>query len=166
MYNICTMSEGLSGSNNNFEEIVSWEEKEDDDRSVPERCRFCPRIMAIRDDLDALEKSAECLATAAMGDKVIISTDGKAIDRDEVAECLRKMAIEKFNEWEEETKIAKEEIERSTNGCKGPLVLEGSDDSQDVCVVICNSPEMSKSDPGKPQIGEPVIIKREKKNKD
>ena len=91
MYNICTMSEVLS--DDNFEEIVSWEEKEDDDISVPERCRYCPRAMAIRDDLDALEKSAECLATAAMGDKVIISTDGKAIDGDEVAECLRKMAI-------------------------------------------------------------------------
>ena len=168
------MSEVLNSPNGNFKkiseemvsEVTSPCEEEDDDMSVPERCRYCPRLMAIRDDLDALENSAKCLATAAMGDKVIISTDGKAIDGDEVAECLRKMAIEKFNEWEEETKIAKEEIERSTNGCKGPLVLEGSDDSQDVCVVICNSPEMSKSDPGKPQIGEPVIIKREKKNKD
>ena len=155
------MSEGLSGSNYNFEEIVSGWGKEDA-IPVPPQCEFCPRVMAIRDDLDALGKSAECLATAAMGDKVIISTDGKAIDGDEVAECLRKMAIEKFNERDKEAKIAKKEIERSTNGCKGPLALEGSD----VCVVICNSPEMSKSDPGKPQIGEPVIIKREKKNED
>ena len=161
------MSEVLSGSNDNFKEIVSWEEKEDDDRSVPERCRYCPRIMAIQDDLDALEKSAECLATAAMGDKVIISTDGKAIDEDQVTEYLREMAIKKFNEWDEETKIAKEEIVRSTNGCKGPLALEGSDDSHDVCVVICNSPEMYKSDRGEEQIGEPVTIRRDlKKNED
>ena len=161
------MSEGLSGSNNNFEEIVSWEEEEDDDISVPERCRYCPRVMAIRDDLDALEKSAECLATAAMGDKVIISTDGKAIDGDEVAECLCKMALEKFDEWEEATKIAKEEIVRSTNGCKGPLALEGSDDSHVLRVVICNSPEMYKSDRGKSQIGEPVEVQRDlKKDED
>ena len=167
MYNICTMSEGLSGSNNNFEEIVSWEEKEDDDRSVPERCRYCPRVMAIRDDLDALENSAKCLATAAMGDKVIISTDGKAIDVDEVAKRLREMALEKFDEWEEATKIAKEEIVRSTNGCKGPLALEGSDDSHVLRVVICNSPEMYKSDRGKSQIGEPVEVQRDlKKDED
>lgn len=161
------MSEGLSGSNNNFEEIVSWEEKEDDDRSVPERCRYCPRVMAIRDDLDALENSAKCLATAAMGDKVIISTDGKAIDVDEVAKRLREMALEKFDEWEEATKIAKEEIVRSTNGCKGPLALEGSDDSHVLRVVICNSPEMYKSDRGKSQIGEPVEVQRDlKKDED
>ena len=162
------MSEVLS-SPDDFEKIVSgvtpsWEKE--DAILVPPQCEYCPRVMAMQDYLDSLKKSAAYLVEAAMGDKVIMSIDGEAIDGDEVAECLRKMAIEKFNEWEEETKIAKEEIERSTNGCKGPLVLEGSDDSQDVCVVICNSPEMSKSDPGKPQIGEPVIIKREKKNKD
>ena len=161
------MSEVSSSPNNNFEEIVSWEEKEDDDISVPPQCEFCPRVMAIRDDLDDLRNSAKCLAIAAMGDKVIISTDGKAIDGDEVAECLREMALEKFDEWEEATKIAKEEIVRSTNGCKGPLSLEGSDDSHDVCVVICNSPKMYKSDRGKPQIGEPVEVRRDlKKDED
>ena len=165
MYNICTMSEVLSNPDNS-EEIVSWEEKEDDDMPVPPQCEFCPRVTAIREDLDDLRNSAKCLAIAAMGDKVMILTDEKAIDGDKVAECLREMAIEKFNEWEEETKIAKEEIARSTDKCKGPLSLKGSDDSQDVCVVICNSPKMSKSDSGKPQIGEPVIIKRKKKNED
>lgn len=45
--------------------------------------------------------------------------------------------------------------------------LLGSDDSHDACVVICNSPEMYKSDRGKSQIGEPVAVKRDlKKNKD
>ncbi len=175
MYNICTMSEVLNSPNGNFKkiseemvsEVTSPCEEEDDDMPVPERCRYCPRVMAIRDDLDALENSAKCLAIAAMGDKVIISTDGKAIDGDEVTEYLRKMAIEKFNEWEEGTKIAKEEIVRSTNGCKGPLSLEGSDDSHDVCVVICNSPEMYKSDRGKPQIGELVEVRRDlKKDED
>ena len=167
------MSEGLSSPDNSketFEDVVrgftpSWE-KEDDDISVPPQCEFCPRVTAIREDLDDLRNSAKCLAIAAMGDKVMILTDEKAIDGDKVAECLRELAIEKFNEWEEETKIAKEEIARSTDKCKGPLALKGSDDSQDVCVVICNSPKMSKSDSGKPQIGEPVIIKRKKKNED
>ena len=167
------MSEVLSRPDDNseetFKEMVSgftpsWEKE--DAIPVPPQCEYCPRVMAMQDYLDSLKKSAACLVKAAMGDKVIMSIDGKTIDGDEVAECLRKMAIEKFNEWEEETKIAKGEIARSTDKCKGPLALEGSDDSQDVYVVICNSPEMSKSDPGKPQIGEPVIVKRKKKNKD
>lgn len=168
------MSEVLSNPNGNFKkiseemvsEVTSPCEEEDDDMPVPPQCEFCPRVTAIREDLDDLRNSAKCLAIAAMGDKVMILTDEKAIDGDKVAECLREMAIEKFNEWEEETKIAKEEIARSTDKCKGPLSLKGSDDSQDVCVVICNSPKMSKSDSGKPQIGEPVIIKRKKKNED
>ena len=169
------MSEVLNSPNGNFKkiseemvsEVTSPCEEEDDDMSVPERCRYCPRLMAIRDDLDALENSAKCLATAAMGDKVIISTDGKAIDVDEVAKRLREMALEKFDEWEKATKIAKEEIVRSTNGCKGPLALEGSDDSHVLRIVICNSPEMYKSDRGKSQIGELVEVWRDlKKDED
>ena len=50
MYNICTMSEVLSRPDDNFEKIFegmvrgvtpSWE-KEDDDISVPEQCKYCP----------------------------------------------------------------------------------------------------------------------------
>ena len=170
MYNICTMSEVLSRPDDNseetFEEIVRGWEKEDDDIPVPQQCKYCPRVMAMQDYLDSLKKSAACLVEAAMGDKVIMSIDGETIDGDEAIRYLCKKAGEELNKLDEETNTIREEIVRSTNGCKGPLVLEGSDDSQDVCVVICNSPEMSKSDPGKPQIGEPVIIKREKKNED
>ena len=120
----------------------------------------------MQDYLDSLKKSAACLVEAAMGDKVIMSIDGETIDGDEATRYLCKKAVEELNKLDEETNTIREEIVRSTNGCKGPLVLEESDDSQDVYVVICNSPEMSKSDSGKPQIGEPVIIKRKKKNKD
>ena len=169
------MSEVLNSPNGNFKkiseemvsEVTSPCEEEDDDMSVPERCRYCPRLMAIRDDLDALENSAKCLATAAMGDKVIISTDGKAIDVDEVAKRLREMALEKFDEWEKATKIAKEEIVRSTNGCKGPLALGGSDGYRVVNVVTCGSPEVFEVGLGEMQIGEPVMIQRDlKKDED
>ena len=65
MYNICTMSEGSSGSNNNFEEIFegmvrevtpSWEKK-DDDISVPEQCKYCPIAMAALSKLYEYKKA-------------------------------------------------------------------------------------------------------------
>ena len=172
MYNICTMSEVLSRPDDrpddNFEKIVSgispW--GKEDDIPVPKPCIDCPRVMAMQDYLDSLKKSAAYLVEAAMGDKVIMSIDGETIDGDEATRYLCKKAGEELNKLDKETDAIREEIVRSTDKCKGPLDLEGSDDFQAVSVTACGSPEMSKSDSGKPQIGEPVLIKRKKKNKD
>lgn len=163
------MSEVLNSPNGNFKkiseemvsEVTSPCEEEDDDMSVPERCRYCPRLMAIRDDLDALENSAKCLATAAMGNKVIMSIDGETIDGDEAAGYLCKMAGEKLNELDEETNIIKKEIRISTDGCEGPLVIGGSDGHRTVSVATCGSHEVFKVGLGEMQIGEPVIIRRD-----
>ena len=161
------MSEVSSSPDDNFEKIVSgitpsWEKE--DAIIVPSQCESCPRVMAILDYLDDLRNSAKYLATVAMSDKVIISTDGEAIDGDEVARRLYEAAGEKFNEWDEETKIAKEEIRTSTNKCKGPLVLEGSDGRRTVSVTTCGSSKMfGSAELGKEQIGEPVTIRRDQK---
>lgn len=163
MYNICTMSEGSSGSNNNFEEIVSgftpsWEKE--DAIPVPPQCEYCPRVMTMQDYLDSLKKSAACLVEAAMGDKVIMSIDGKTIDEDEATRYLCKKAGEELDKLDKETDTIREEIVRSTDKCKGPLDLEGSDDFQAVSITACGSPEMSEPDVSYPQIGEPVEIWR------
>ena len=128
------MSEALS-SPDDFEKIVSgvtpsWEKE--DAIPVPPQCEYCPRVMAMQDYLDSLKKSAAYLVEAAMGDKVIMSIDGETIDGDEATRYLCKKAGEELNKLDEETNTIREEIVRSTNGCKGPLDLERSDDSQDV----------------------------------
>ena len=162
MYNICTMSEVLSGSND-FEKIVSgvtpsWEKE--DAIPVPPQCEYCPRVMAMQDYLDSLKKSAAYLVEAAMGDKVIMSIDGETIDGDEATRYLCKKAGEELNKLDKETDAIREEIVRSTDKCKGPLDLEGSDDFQAVSVTACGSHEMSEPDVIYPQIGEPVKIRR------
>lgn len=170
MYNIYTMSEVLSSPDDDFDKIVSgitpsWEKEYA--IPVPPQCESCPRVMAMQDYLDSLKKSAACLVKAAMGDKVIMSIDGETIDGDEATRYLCKKAGEELDKLDEETDTIREEIVRSTNGCKGPLALEGSDDSHVLRVVICNSPEMYKSDRGKSQIGEPVEVQRDlKKDED
>lgn len=94
------MSEGSSGSNNNFEEIFeemvsgftpSWEKE--DAIPVPPQCEYCPRVMAMQDYLDSLKKSAAYLVEAAMGDKVIMSIDGETIDGDEATRYLCKKLV-------------------------------------------------------------------------
>ena len=164
------MSEVLSSPDDDFDKIVSgitpsWEKEYA--IPVPPQCESCPRVMAMQDYLDSLKKSAACLVKAAMGDKVIMSIDGETIDGDEATRYLCKKAGEELDKLDEETDTIREEIVRSTNGCKGPLALEGSDDSHVLRVVICNSPEMYKSDRGKSQIGEPVEVQRDlKKDED
>ncbi len=158
------MSEVLSGSDNNFEEIVSgitpsWEKE--DVIFVPEQCGSCPRILSMLGDLDTLGECARDLVKAAMGNKVIMSIDGETIDGDEAAGYLCKMAGEKLNELDEETNIIKKEIRISTDGCEGPLVIGGSDGHRTVSVATCGSHEVFKVGLGEMQIGEPVIIRRD-----
>ena len=164
------MSEVLS-SPDDFEKIVSgvtpsWEKE--DAILVPPQCEYCPRVMAMQDYLDSLKKSAAYLVEAAMGDKVIMSIDGETIDGDEATRYLCKKAGEELNKLDKETDAIREEIVRSTDKCKGPLDLEGSDGRRTVCVTACDSSEMFDSaELGEEQIGEPVTVKRDlKKNKD
>lgn len=168
MYNICTMSEVLSRPDDNseetFKEMVSeitpsWEKE--DVIFVPEQCGSCPRILSMLGDLDNLGECARDLVKAAMGNKVIMSIDGETIDEDEAAGYLCKMAGEKLNELDEKTNIIKKEIRISTDGCKGPLVLGGSDGYRVVNVVTCGSPEVFEVGLGEMQIGEPVMIRRD-----
>ena len=161
MENNCTMSEVLSNPDD-FEEIVSgvtpsWEKE--DVIFVPEQCGSCPRILSMLGDLDNLGECARDLVKAAMGNKVIMSIDGETID--EAAGYLCKMAGEKLNELDEKTNIIKKEIRISTDGCKGPLVLGGSDGYRVVNVVTCGSPEVFEVGLGEMQIGEPVMIQRD-----
>ena len=167
MENNCTMSKVLNNPDGNFkkifEEIVSeltppCEKK--DDIPVPKQCVDCPRVAYMLGYLGSLGESAACLMEAAMGDKVIMSIDGETIDGDEATRYLCKKAVEELNKLDEETNTIREEIERSTDKCKGPLDLEGSDDFQAVSVTACGSPEMSEPDVSYPQIGEPVKIRR------
>ena len=163
------MSEVLSRPDDNnseetFEEIVSgvtpsWKKK--GAIIVPQQCGSCPRILSMLGDLDALGECARDLVKAAMGNKVIMSIDGETIDEDEAAGYLCKMAGEKLNELDEKTNIIKKEIRISTDGCKGPLVLGGSDGYRVVNVVTCGSPEVFEVGLGEMQIGEPVIIQRD-----
>ena len=169
------MSEVLSRPDDNseetFKEMVSgftpsWEKE--DAIPVPPQCEYCPRVMAMQDYLDSLKKSAACLVKAAMGDKVIMSIDGKTIDEDEATRYLCKKAGEELDKLDKETDTIREGIVRSTNGCKGPLVLEESDGRRTVRVTACDSSEMFDSaELGEEQIGEPVTIRRDlKKNED
>ena len=170
------MSEVLSRPDDNseeiFEEIVSgvtpsWEKEYA--IPVPPQCESCPRVMAALLELDEYKKAVgELLRMASAGEEEIVVVDVLTGERvsEGVIDYACKIAGGKLGGLSEKIAETQRGISIITKGCEGPLVLEGSDDSQDVCVVICNSPEMSKSDPGKPQIGEPVIIKREKKNKD
>ena len=164
------MSEVLS-SPDDFEKIVSgvtpsWEKE--DAIPVPPQCEYCPRVMAMQDYLDSLKKSAAYLVEAAMGDKVIMSIDGETIDGDEATRYLCKKAGEELNKLDKETDAIREEIVRSTDKCKGPLDLGGSDGRRTVRVTACDSSEMFDSaELGEEQIGEPVTVKRDlKKNKD
>ena len=161
------MSEGLSSPDNSketFEDMVrgftpSWEKE--DVIFVPQQCGSCPRILSMLGDLDTLGECARDLVKAAMGNKVIMSIDGETIDGDEATGYLCKMAGEKLNELDEKTKIAKEEIRMSTDGCEGPLVIGGFDGHRTVSVATCGSPEVFKVGLGEMQIGEPVIIRRD-----
>lgn len=164
------MSEVLSSPDDNFEEIVSeitpsWEKE--NAIPVPPQCESCPRVMAALLELAEYKKAVgELLRMASAGEEeevvVVNMLTGKRVSEgaiDRVCEITGK----KLNELDK----IKEEIVRLTNECEGPFVLVGYDDSHVLRVVICNSPEMYKSDRGKSQIGELVEVWRDlKKDED
>ena len=141
------MSEVLS-SPDDFEEIVrgvtpSWE-KEDDDISVPEQCKYCPIAMAALRKFNEYKKAVgELLRMASAEEEIVVVNmlTGERLSKgatDRVCEITGK----KLNELDK----IKEEIVRLTNGCEGLFVLIGSDGRRrTVSAATCGSDEMFKS---------------------
>ena len=175
MYNICIMSEVLNRPDDrpddNFEKIFegmvrgvtpSWE-KEDDDISVPEQCKYCPIAMAALRKFNEYKKAVgELLRMASAEEEIVVVnmltgerlSEG-AIDR--VCEITGKKLDELYK--------IKEEIVRLTNECEGPFVLVGYDGSRVVSVTTCGSSEMFKT--GLDQQYELVRVQRyEEENED
>lgn len=172
MYNICTMSEVLSRPDDNseetFEEIVSgvtpsWE-KEDDDISVPEQCKYCPIAMAALRKFNEYKKAVgELLRMASAEEEIVVVnmltgerlSEG-AIDR--VCEITGKKLDELYK--------IKEEIVRLTNECEGPFVLIGSYGPRTVSVATCGSSGMSRPGLNDPQEELAIVQRYEEENKD
>ena len=141
------MSEVLS-SPDDFEKIVSgvtpsWE-KEDDDISVPEQCKYCPIAMAALRKFNEYKKAVgELLRMASAEEEIVVVNmlTGERLSKgatDRVCEITGK----KLNELDK----IKEEIVRLTNGCEGLFVLIGSDGRRrTVSAATCGSDEMFKS---------------------
>lgn len=173
MYNICTMSEGSSGSNNNFEEIFegmvrevtpSWEKK-DDDISVPEQCKYCPIAMAALSKLYEYKKAVGELLRIASAEEeeeiVVVNRLTGEIVSEGAIDSVCEITGKKLNELDK----IKEEIVRLTNECEGPFVLVGYDGSRVVSVTTCGSSEMFK--PGLDPQYELVRVQRyQEENKD
>ena len=167
MYNICTMSEVLSGSNDNFEEIVSgitpsWEKE--DAIPVPPQCEFCPRVMAALRELDEYKEAVgELLRMALAKEDEIVVVDILTGERvsEGVIDYACKIAGGKLGGLSEKIAETQRGISIITKGCEGPLTLGGSDGSRAVRVAMCDSPKVFYSGLGETQIGEPVIIQRD-----
>ena len=173
MYNICTMSEVLSGSNDNFEEIVSgitpsWEKE--DAIIVPPQCESCPRVMAALLELDEYKKAVgELLRMASAEEEEIVVVDVLTGERvsEGVIDYACKIAGGKLGGLSEKIAETQRHISTITKECRGPLALRVSDGYRFVNVAMCDSPKVFYSGLGETQIGEPVIIQRDlKKDED
>ncbi len=152
MYNICTMSEVLSRPDDNFEKIFegmvrgvtpSWE-KEDDDISVPEQCKYCPIATAALRKFNEYKKAVgELLRMASAEEEEIVVVNMLTGERlsEGATDHVCEITGEKLNELDK----IKEEIVRLTNECEGPFVLVGYDGSRVVSVTTCGSSEMFKT---------------------
>jgi len=167
LYNICIMSEVLSGSDNNFEEIVSgitpsWEKE--DAIIVPPQCESCPRVMAALLELDEYKKAVgELLRMASAEEEEIVVVDVLTGERvsEGVIDYACKIAGGKLGGLSEKIVKTQRYISIITKECEGPLTLGGSDGSRVVRVAMCDSPDVFYSGLGETQIGEPVIIRRD-----
>ena len=159
------MSEGLSSPDNSketFEDVVrgftpSWE-KEDDDISVPEQCKYCPIATAALRKFNEYKKAVgELLRMASAEEEEIVVVNMLTGERlsegatDRVCEITGK----KLNELDK----IKEEIVRLTNECEGPFVFIGSYGPRTVSAAICGSSEMSEPGLNDPQ-EELAIVQR------
>ena len=161
------MSEVLSGSDNNFEEIVSgitpsWEKE--DAIIVPPQCESCPRVMAALLELDEYKEAVgELLRMASAEEEEIVVVDVLTGERvpEGVIDYACKIAGGKLGGLSEKIAETQRDISIITKECKGPLALRASDGSRVVRVAMCDSPEAFYSGLGETQIGEPVIIRRD-----
>ena len=167
------MSEVLSGSNDNFKEIVSgitpsWEKE--DAIIVPPQCESCPRVMAALRELGEYKEAVgELLRMALAKEDEIVVVDILTGERvsEGVIDYACKIAGGKLGGLSEKIAETQRGVSIITKGCEGPLVLGGSDGSRVVRVAMCDSPEVFYSGLGETQIGEPVIIRRDlKRDKD
>ena len=146
MYNICTMSEVLSGSND-FEKIVSgvtpsWEKE--DTILVPPQCEFCPIATAALRKFNEYKKAVgELLRMASAEEEEIVVVNMLTGERlsEGATDRVCEITGEKLNELDK----IKEEVVRLTNECEGPFVLVGYDGSRVVIVTTCGSSEMFKT---------------------
>ena len=167
MYNIHTMSEVLSGSNDNFKEIVSgitpsWEKE--DAIIVPPQCESCPRVMAALLELDEYKKAiSDLLRMASAEEEETVVVDVLTGERvsEGVIDYACKIAGGKLGGLSEKIVKTQRYISIITKECEGPLTLGGSDGSRVVRVAMCDSPDVFYSGLGETQIGEPVIIQRD-----
>ena len=167
MYNIHTMSEVLSGSDDNFEEIVSgitpsWEKE--DAIIVPPQCESCPKVMAALLELDEYKKAiSELLRMASAEEEEIVVVDVLTGERvsEGVIDYACKIAGGKLGGLSEKIAETQRHISTITKECRGPLALRASDGYRFVNVAMCDSPKVFYSGLGETQIGEPVIIQRD-----
>lgn len=146
------MSEVLSRPDDNFEKIFegmvrgvtpSWE-KEDDDISVPEQCKYCPIATAALRKFNEYKKAVgELLRMASAEEEEIVVVNMLTGERlsEGATDRVCEITGEKLNELDK----IKEEIVRLTNECEGPFVLVGYDGSRVVSVTTCGSSEMFKT---------------------
>ena len=167
MYNIHTMSEVLSGSDDNFEEIVSgitpsWEKE--DAIIVPPQCESCPKVMAALLELDEYKKAiSELLRMASAEEEEIVVVDVLTGERvsEGVIDYACKIAGGKLGGLSEKIAETQRHISTITKECRGPLALRASDGYRFVNVAMCDSPKVFYPGLGETQIGEPVIIQRD-----
>ena len=167
MYDIHTMSEVLSGSDDNFEEIVSgitpsWEKE--DAIIVPPQCESCPKVMAALLELDEYKKAiSELLRMASAEEEEIVVVDVLTGERvsEGVIDYACKIAGGKLGGLSEKIVKTQRHISTITKECRGPLALRASDGYRFVNVAMCDSPKVFYSGLGETQIGEPVIIQRD-----
>ena len=168
------MSEGSSGSNNNFEEIFegmvrevtpSWEKK-DDDISVPEQCKYCPIAMAALSKLYEYKKAVGELLRIASAEEeeeiVVVNRLTGEIVSEGAIDSVCEITGKKLNELDK----IKEEIVRLTNECEGPFVLIGSYGPRTVSVATCGSSEMSRPGLNDPQEELAIVQRYEEENED
>lgn len=161
------MSEVLSGSDDNFEEIVSgitpsWEKE--DAIIVPPQCESCPKVMAALLELDEYKKAiSELLRMASAEEEEIVVVDVLTGERvsEGVIDYACKIAGGKLGGLSEKIAETQRHISTITKECRGPLALRASDGYRFVNVAMCDSPKVFYSGLGETQIGEPVIIQRD-----
>lgn len=165
------MSEGLSSPDNSketFEDVVrgftpSWE-KEDDDISVPEQCKYCPIATAALRKFNEYKKAVGELLRMASAEEEIVVVNMLTGERlsEGATDRVCEITGEKLNELDK----IKEKIVRLTNECEGPFVFIGSYGPRTVSAAICGSSDMSRPGLNDPQEELAIVQRYEEENED